>query len=172
MLNNYEQVYSKPSEKSQVVSDLVLGTVFLKKSKHAIWLEIELPDGRTGFVKGNNIGPYMEVNNSIYPDKEKIVTRAKTMMGIPYMWGGSSTKALDCSGYTSTVFRSEGYQSTKRCQYAGSIGRGNHCRIVIMQMFYRVILSFSDQQKALHMLVFALEDPILFMPVVMFISTV
>ena len=31
-------------------------------------------------------------------------------MGISYLWGGHSTKGLDCSGFTSTVFRANGYQ--------------------------------------------------------------
>ena len=32
------------------------------------------------------------------------------MMGIPYLWGGHSTKAMDCSGFTGTVFKTHGYQ--------------------------------------------------------------
>ena len=32
------------------------------------------------------------------------------MMGIPYLWGGHSTKAMDCSGFTGTVFRTAGIQ--------------------------------------------------------------
>jgi cell wall-associated NlpC family hydrolase len=109
-MTNYEQVFSEASEKSQVVSDLVLGTVFIQKSNRGPWMEIELPDGRTGFVKSRNVKPYQATNYSTLPDREKIIERAKTMMGIPYMWGGHSTKALDCSGFTATVFRTEGYQ--------------------------------------------------------------
>ena len=110
LVSNYEQIFSKPSETSQVVSDLVLGCVFVKKSMRGSWMEIEMPDGRTGFVKSKNVRPYQDTNNIVFPDRDKIIDRAKTMIGIPYMWGGHSTKALDCSGYTGTVFRSEGYQ--------------------------------------------------------------
>ncbi len=110
LMTNYEQVFSEASEKSQVVSDLVLGSVFVQKSNRGPWMEIELPDERIGFVKNRNVKPYQATNYSTFPDREKIIERAKTMMGIPYMWGGHSTKALDCSGFTATVFRTEGYQ--------------------------------------------------------------
>jgi SH3-like domain-containing protein len=51
LITKYSQIFSKPTEKSQVISDLVLGTIFIKKSNPGIWMEIELPDGRVGFVK-------------------------------------------------------------------------------------------------------------------------
>jgi hypothetical protein len=108
--SHYAQIYSKKSEKSQVISDLVLGSVFIKKSDFGSWMEVELPDGRIGFIKSTNIAPYQEADNMRVPDRNRIIERAKTMMGIPYMWGGHSIKALDCSGFTSTVFRTEGIQ--------------------------------------------------------------
>jgi hypothetical protein len=107
---NYAQLYSEMSDKSQVISDLVLGSVFIKKSSRGTWTEIELPDGRTGFVKSVHISTYEEVDRSKSADRNRIVKRAKTMMGIPYMWGGNSIKAFDCSGFTSTVFLTEGIQ--------------------------------------------------------------
>jgi SH3-like domain-containing protein len=107
---NYEQVYEKSSENSQVISDLVLGSVFIKKSGRGQWAEIELPDGRIGFVKSKYITPYQVIGDTNVADRDRIIALAKTMMGIPYMWGGHSVKAFDCSGFTSTVFRTEGIQ--------------------------------------------------------------
>ena len=110
LIVNYGQIFSKPTEKSQVISDLVLGAIFIKKSNRGVWMEVGLPDGRVGFVKSKDVIPYQVADNSTFPDRNRIIDLAKTMMGIPYMWGGHSIKALDCSGFTSTVFRTEGYQ--------------------------------------------------------------
>ena len=32
------------------------------------------------------------------------------MTGVPYLWGGNSSKANDCSGFTQTVFKTLGIQ--------------------------------------------------------------
>lgn len=122
LTTNYDQIFSEPSEKSQVISDLVLGTVFIQKSNRGLWMEIELPDGRTGFVKSRNVKPYQAANNTTFPDRKKIIERARMMMGIPYMWGGHSTKAFDCSGFTATVFRTEGYQLPRDASMQVSLG--------------------------------------------------
>jgi len=170
LMSNYEQMYIKPSENSQVVSDLVLGSVFIQKSSRGPWMEIELPDGRTGFVKRRHIKPYQATDNTTFPDRGKIIERAKTMMGISYMWGGHSTKALDCSGYTATVFRTEGYQLPRDASMQVLLGEE-----VIPDSNYTNILPgdliFLDPRVGLHMSEFVLVDHILFMPVVMFIST-
>jgi len=110
LITNFSQVFDRPSTKSQVVTDLVLGSIFLKKSVSGKWVEIELPDGRIGYLPKHHVEPYVVSDNSVLPKRDAIIRTAKKMMGIPYLWGGHSTKALDCSGFTSTVFRAEGFQ--------------------------------------------------------------
>jgi len=107
---NYAQIFMEKSEKSQVISDLVLGSIVKKIKVEDVWAEIELPDGREGFIKSENLLSYQMAAQSTAADRNRLIERAKTMMGIPYMWGGHSTKAFDCSGFTSTVFRTEGIQ--------------------------------------------------------------
>jgi len=46
---NSGHVFSNPSISSQPITDLVLNTIFIGRSQNNDWLEIELPDGRTGY---------------------------------------------------------------------------------------------------------------------------
>jgi len=38
------------------------------------------------------------------PEADKILKTGKDLMGIPYLWGGTSVKGLDCSGFVKTVY--------------------------------------------------------------------
>lgn len=40
---------------------------------------------------------------------KKVVKMAKSYAGVPYVWGGSSPKGFDCSGFTSYVFSKNGF---------------------------------------------------------------
>jgi cell wall-associated NlpC family hydrolase len=42
------------------------------------------------------------------PRASGIVGIAQSLMGIPYVWGGSTTSGFDCSGFTSYVYRQAG----------------------------------------------------------------
>ncbi len=47
-----------------------------------------------------------ENNPSIKPlDKSKMMREISRYMGVPYVYGGMSAQGLDCSGYTSLVFK-------------------------------------------------------------------
>ena len=38
------------------------------------------------------------------PSAEQILTTAKTFIGVPYLWGGTSIKGVDCSGFTKSAY--------------------------------------------------------------------
>jgi gamma-D-glutamyl-L-lysine dipeptidyl-peptidase len=95
--------YAEPNINSQVVSDLVIGCILPVTGQQAGFTRLTYPDGRTAWVKSNELIDMMTVFNRV-PDGLNLVNTAKKFNGIPYMWGGFSSKAIDCSGFTSGVY--------------------------------------------------------------------
>lgn len=100
-------VYEYPDYQSEVVSDLVLGDLFEAEPADDGFLKIKLPDGRCGYVTLSECISFEEWV-SLEPDMEAVIAFAKRMMGFPYLWGGASAKAVDCSGFTKLVYFSQG----------------------------------------------------------------
>jgi hypothetical protein len=90
-----------------IVTDLVLGDLFETEPAENGFLKIRLPDGRCGYVPQNECISF-ERWISIDPDVESVISFARRMMGFPYLWGGASTKAVDCSGFTKLMYYTQG----------------------------------------------------------------
>jgi cell wall-associated NlpC family hydrolase len=95
---------------SQQVSDVVAGCIMALKSDAGTHFEVEYPDGRTGFISKSEAELLSEYLVRAKATQESIVATAKRFFGIPYFWGGTSAKALDCSGFTKTVYYLNGIQ--------------------------------------------------------------
>ena len=99
------------SEESTVVSDGVMGNIVLLdggmvrvgSSKIANYA-VTLPNGKRAFVSADDAMPYDKWIESRNPNPDNIIATAKQFLGFPYMWGGTSIKAMDCSGFTKTVY--------------------------------------------------------------------
>ncbi|MEX0608753.1 MAG: C40 family peptidase [Balneolaceae bacterium] len=89
---------------NEKISDLAAGNILRKISENSNSVEVALPDGRTGFVKKQDIHSLKDWVTNINPVPEKLIETAKSMMGVPYLWGGTSVKGMDCSGFTKTVY--------------------------------------------------------------------
>jgi len=89
--------YDAPTKKGNIVSDLVLGDLFEVEGKVKRFLKIRIPDGRIGYVRKSDCISFEDWSKA-KPDARSILSVARQMMGYPYLWGGNSSKALDCSG--------------------------------------------------------------------------
>lgn len=98
-----------PSTDYAIIHLLWNGNRVKVTGKTGSWYQIRLTDGRTGWVSG----AYLQVGEASTQEKINIViSTAKSLLGTPYLWGGTSPEAggLDCSGFTQYVFNKAGYQ--------------------------------------------------------------
>jgi hypothetical protein len=87
-----------------VVSDIVAGSIVERVEKYGNGYIVELPDGRRGRVAADEVMDFKSWCSEAEPDAAELIRFAKTMTGSPYMWGGTSTKAPDCSGFVKSVY--------------------------------------------------------------------
>jgi cell wall-associated NlpC family hydrolase len=104
----YGFAYESPDEQAQRASDLVFGNLLKHEGERGAFYRVAYPDGRIAYVPKRQSRPYGEWLASRRLTEESIVGEALRLKGIPYMWGGTSVKGMDCSGFTKTVYLMHG----------------------------------------------------------------
>ncbi|MBK8703794.1 MAG: C40 family peptidase [Saprospiraceae bacterium] len=93
-----------PSADAPFVSDLLAGNILLDLGREGAFAKIGFPDGRQAYVPAADVVLYPQWLYTRQPTVENILATAHRFMGRPYLWGGTSGKGVDCSGFTKTVF--------------------------------------------------------------------
>lgn len=114
--------YSAPDATSMPMSDLVIGNMVCKISEQSGYTQIQYPDGRIGWVDSGQLCPA----DAVFFQKalqNNLVETARKFHGIPYLWGGMSSKNIDCSGLICNVYFMNGIQLPRDSNMQSQIGR-------------------------------------------------
>ncbi|NDV65132.1 NlpC/P60 family protein [Bacteroides sp. 224] len=95
--------YEKPDMNSQSISDVVAGNRLKYEGTEQEFYKISYPDGKIAYIPQSIAKPEGLWRASIRQDAESIIRTSRTLLGVPYLWAGTSSKGMDCSGFVRTV---------------------------------------------------------------------
>ena len=101
---SYGHAYSDPYDDSSIVSDLTAGNLLtIVKYADENYI-VRFPDGRNAYIRKSESQVYKDWLANLNATEETLVSTGQQLMGVPYLWGGTSTKGVDCSGFTKTIY--------------------------------------------------------------------
>jgi SH3-like domain-containing protein len=103
-------VRKTPDSSSMPLCNVVAGCILKSGGNNNGWTMVELADGQKGFVLNSIVQDLDEWNKSRMLTGENLEKTAKVLLSIPYLWGGTSVKGMDCSGFIKMVYRLNGME--------------------------------------------------------------
>lgn len=128
-----------PSTESEVLAKLDHLQKLTRVAVADGWSKVKTADGTTGYVASRYLteqGPvpvsrsssssrdYSSGSAPANPSGSRIVDIAYQALGTPYVWGSSSLSGMDCSGFTSWVYRQAGISISRSSRDYPYIGTG------------------------------------------------
>jgi cell wall-associated NlpC family hydrolase len=95
---------AEPAPYASPVADLVQGAIVETGETRGRFLEIRFADGVSGWVSRSDTVPADRLAQRFTPSGRAIVEHAAQFLGLPYLWGGTSEKGFDCSGFVQRLF--------------------------------------------------------------------
>lgn len=99
-------VYSIPDTKRPALMRLPYGArvdlIDPYEGSDARWLKMRLIGGKEAWIQRG------DVERLEQKSLEQVIEIAKSLLGIPYIWGGNSSFGYDCSGFVQTLFKQMG----------------------------------------------------------------
>ncbi len=97
------EVRAEPNTSSEIVTRLVSGTAVVVEETREDWTCVSA--NRSGWLSSSHLRSLNDLPDTLEKKRERLIQDSQRMIGIPYLWGGTSENGIDCSGFARLVHR-------------------------------------------------------------------
>ena len=105
----YAETTTEPDGGGEVIADPVMGSLVKKVGVQGAWTQVQLPSGEAGYNRSVMLRPASSWMQPSGLEVDSLLESARKLSGRPYLWGGTSAKGMDCSGFTKMAYHINGY---------------------------------------------------------------
>lgn len=109
------------------------------------WAEVQLVNGEVAYVQRSDI-----VINPKPLSKTEMVSFAKSLIGTPYIWGGSSIYGFDSSGFVQMMYRQMGIELPRGAYEQAGLSRKNSLALKDLEPGDLLFFSLKDDGLVNH----------------------
>lgn len=96
-------LHTEPEENSTIITRVLSGTGVIVQEKRGAWSCISA--NQSGWVPSKDLRALAEIPETTEPKRTLLIEDAQRMIGVPYLWGGTSGNGIDCSGFARLLHR-------------------------------------------------------------------
>jgi hypothetical protein len=94
---------AQPDRESEIVTRIVSGTGICVEEKRGKWARVVA--NKTGWIPASFLRAVDLLPASLDEKRKALLEDATRMIGVPYLWGGTSGNGIDCSGFARLLHR-------------------------------------------------------------------
>jgi len=91
------ELHAQPNAVSEIITRIFSGTSVEIEGTRGKWARVRA--NKTGWMPFSLLRAISEMPQSIEEKRKMLVEDSMRMIGIPYLWGGTSGNGIDCSGF-------------------------------------------------------------------------
>jgi hypothetical protein len=103
MLAPVIELRAEPNETSDVVTRIMSGTGVVVEETKDGWSRVQA--NKSGWLPSHHLRAINDLPKSLEEKRAAIIHDSQRMIGIPYLWGGTSGNGIDCSGFARLLHR-------------------------------------------------------------------
>lgn len=117
------ELHAEPNAVSEVVTRLVSGTGVTVEETRDGWSKVRA--NRVGWIESHHLRALGDIPQNVDEKRVMLESDSTRMIGVPYLWGGSSGNGIDCSGFAQLLHRWVGIEIPRdadmQCDAAKSV---------------------------------------------------
>lgn len=116
-------LWAAPSLTAPLIGRVLSGTSAHIEAEARGWGRLDLAGGGEGWVQTADLRAVSSLPADTLSRRHQIVQDAAALVGVPYLWGGTSALGIDCSGFVGLAHRLSGVELPRDADMQFAAGR-------------------------------------------------